>query len=1259
MWMQRLRQYIPRLPLADRATSLQVILVLSFGAQVFAAVSITGWLSFRHGQQAVNDLAVNLSREVTNRIEQQIQSDLSRRQQLLEITAATIRAGDLSVTDQEQLRQYFWHQLAIAPRVSSIYYGSETGDFVGVQRRSDSNEEIVLWQRTEATAPIRETYSADSTGEPITRIDETNYDPRSRPWYQSAKRVGDTTWSPIYRFASPDYARLGITPATPIYDDENQLQGVLALDMTLEQISQFLRQMTISPSGQAFVLERSGAIVASSASEPPFVTIADDEQRLQAVNSQDPHIQAAAQFLASEFQSFDQIRARQQLSFDFDGEQQWIEVLPLEQDEALNWLVVVVIPESDFMAQIQENARNTILLCVLALLIAILLGSHTARWITRPILQINRAAKRLAVGEWDQKILVNRQDEIAELAASFNQMAAQLKQSFDTLAAKNEELRELDRLKDEFLANTSHELRTPLNGIIGIAESLVDGATGSLPDATRANLSMISASGRRLSTLINDILDFSKLRHHGLVLHQTPIGLREVVEVVLLLSKPLVGIKTIQLINNIPPDLPPAWADEDRLQQILHNLIGNAIKFTEQGQIVVSAQVQPRTTVTLGEKDGDLTSGGDCDRTSVHPLPANAPHAAQHFDALASGSESSTHSQTALATTVEGTSSPTNGVANIVQANSGQSHQSTTASTTAQTDGVDDFETASSNTHAAAASAIATDQELKISISDTGIGIPAHKLDRIFEAFEQGDGSTARLYGGTGLGLAITKQLVELHGGSLTVESTLGQGSTFTFTLPIAAGATAKNQSSSILNRPDAEFAQDNLAIARLILDPNSLIGDPSRPDTAPIAPAQLKPSTSQDQRSTNHTLTVLIVDDEPVNLQVLVNYLSLEDYQIAQASSGAEALDLMAQGLQPDLILLDVMMPGMTGYEVCQRIRQQYPTHELPIVMLTAKNQVASLVQGLEAGANDYLAKPVSRDELLARIRVHLELSKINLAYGRFVPQEFLKFLNRDSIVEVQLGDQIQQEMSVLFADIRNFTSLAEQMTPEENFRFINSCFSRLEPAITNHHGFIDKYIGDGIMALFSGTADDAVLAGIDLLHRLDKYNQNRTRMNYDTVRIGVGINTGELMLGTVGGVNRMDGTVISDAVNLAARIEKLTKDYGVSLLISDDTLQRLADPDKYSIRRIDRVQVRGRSEPVTVYEVFDADPVAVQDQKWATKTTFEQALYLFEMHQWDVAAALLSDCIEQYPEDRVARVYYERCEEQSRMKLYQSLED
>jgi two-component system sensor histidine kinase ChiS len=212
-----------------------------------------------------------------------------------------------------------------------------------------------------------------------------------------------------------------------------------------------------------------------------------------------------------------------------------------------------------------------------------------------------------------------------------------------------------------------------------------------------------------------------------------------------------------------------------------------------------------------------------------------------------------------------------------------------------------------------------------------------------------------------------------------------------------------------------------------------------------------------------------LIVDDEPVNLQVLVNHLSLQNYAITQASNGIEALATIENGFKPDLILLDVMMPRMTGYEVCQKIRQQFPANELPVVMLTAKNQVSDLVIGLNVGANDYLTKPISKHELLARIKTHLQLSNINIAYSRFVPHEFLKLLNKESIIEVQLGDQVQKDMSILFSDIRNFTTLSERMTPTENFQFINSYLSRMEPAIRENHGFIDKYIGDGIMALFN----------------------------------------------------------------------------------------------------------------------------------------------------------------------------------------------
>ena len=241
---------------------------------------------------------------------------------------------------------------------------------------------------------------------------------------------------------------------------------------------------------------------------------------------------------------------------------------------------------------------------------------------------------------------------------------------------------------------------------------------------------------------------------------------------------------------------------------------------------------------------------------------------------------------------------------------------------------------------------------------------------------------------------------------------------------------------------------------------------------------------------------------------------------------------------------------------------------------------------------------------EDLFELNCNLELSldaelEIAEATSRFVPNEFLAFLGCDSIVDIKLGEAVELEMSVLFSDIRDFTSLSEQMTPTENFKFINSYLSRMEPLIVENQGFIVNYIGDAIMDLFSEGADDAVKAGIAMLQTLAEYNRSRASLGYVPVQIGVGINTGSLILGIVGGKSRMDGTVISDAVNLASRIESLTKNYGVSLLITQQTFDRLTNPGDYAIRVIDKVQVKGKSEWVTVYEVFDADLAEVKAGK------------------------------------------------------------
>src|SRR5919202_2190581 len=279
-------------------------------------------------------------------------------------------------------------------------------------------------------------------------------------------------------------------------------------------------------------------------------------------------------------------------------------------------------------------------------------------------------------------------------------------------------------------------------------------------------------------------------------------------------------------------------------------------------------------------------------------------------------------------------------------------------------------------------------------------------------------------------------------------------------------------------------------------------------------------------------------------------------------------------------------------------------------------------------------------------RIKFTNELFQLNQAFSRFVPRQFLQLLNKKSLVDVQLGDQVQQEMSVLFSDIRDFTTLSESMTPQENFQFINAYLSRMESAIIENQGFIDKYIGDAIMALFGGTADEAVKAGISMLQRLWDYNQHRIKSGYAPINIGIGINTGSLMLGTVGGKHRMDSTVISDAVNLASRLEGLTKKYGVSLLISNYTFAQLKDANQYAFRLIDRVLVKGKSKAVAVFEVFDGDEPQIKEGKLATKAIFEEGLFLYYQQAFRKAKQLFEEVLSINPRDTVAQIYFERCQ-------------
>ncbi|MDH5766821.1 MAG: ATP-binding protein, partial [Gammaproteobacteria bacterium] len=423
----------------------------------------------------------------------------------------------------------------------------------------------------------------------------------------------------------------------------------------------------------------------------------------------------------------------------------------------------------------------------------------------------------------------------------------QLRKISKQLRASQLQLKKANRIKDEFLASTSHELRTPLHGITGIARSILDGATGNIAESTRKQIELLAESAERLTDLVQNLLDFSKLKNSDLKLKLMAVDLRNAVNICCETSASLINEKSITITNEIPHDFPLIFADENRLQQILLNLQGNAIKFTPQGNIKWEATLQ-----------------------SIKSSQSNSKPMAE------------------------------------------------------------------------------------ITITDTGIGINPENLETIFEPFEQLADSRLQPQSGTGLGLSITKKLIEEHGGIIRVNSMPGSGSRFTFTLPLAQ-----------IDIEEANITTSS-GTNQLYLDDED--------DKQITTDFETNNIFIQTDTTENNKFTILVVDDEPVTLQVAVNILRLEGYAIATANDGTSAIQALEQN-RFDLILLDVMMPGLSGFDVCRLIRKKFSPLELPVLMLTARDRNADFTAGLNAGANDYLLKPFDKNIFIRRINNLLKL--------------------------------------------------------------------------------------------------------------------------------------------------------------------------------------------------------------------------------------------------------------------------------------------